>query len=44
MDVGSVAPAFTLKGTPPDEDVTLSSFRGKKNVVLVFYPMDNTPG
>ncbi len=39
---GSTAPDFTL----PDKDnndVTLSSFRGKK-VVLYFYPRDNTPG
>ncbi len=34
--VGSLAPDFTLesKDGPP---VTLSSFRGRKNVVLVFY-------
>ena len=43
MDVGSVAPAFTLPGTH-EEEVTLSSFRGQKNVVLVFYPMDSTGG
>ena len=43
MDVGSVAPAFTLPGTL-DEEVTLASFRGQKNVVLVFYPMDSTGG
>lgn len=43
MELGSVAPAFTLPGTA-DEEVTLSSYRGEKNVVLVFYPMDNTPG
>ena len=43
MELGTVAPAFTLGGVP-DGEVTLSSFRGEKNVVLVFYPMDNTPG
>ena len=43
MELGTVAPAFTLSGAP-DGEVTLSSFRGEKNVVLVFYPMDNTPG
>lgn len=43
MELGSVAPAFTLRGTL-EEEVTLSSFRGKKNVVLVFYPMDSTAG
>ena len=37
VEVGSEAPDFELKdqhGTP----VRLSSFRGKKNVVIVFYP------
>jgi mycoredoxin-dependent peroxiredoxin len=34
---GQEAPDFTLKN-PANEDVTLSSFRGRKNVVLVFYP------
>lgn len=40
---GAKTPDFTL----PDhsgKDVKLSSFRGKKNVVLVFYPGDMTPG
>ena len=37
LDVGSVAPDFTLK-SQHGEDVTLSSFRGEKNVVLVFFP------
>jgi mycoredoxin-dependent peroxiredoxin len=38
VEVGQQAPDFELKnqhGTP----VRLSSFRGKKNVVLVFYPL-----
>lgn len=26
------------------EQISLSDFRGKKNVVLYFYPKDNTPG
>jgi peroxiredoxin len=43
MELGTIAPAFTLKGTA-DEEVTLASFRGEKNVVLVFYTMDSTPG
>jgi peroxiredoxin Q/BCP len=40
---GEAAPGFDL----PDSDmemVTLSSFRGAKNVVLYFYPKDDTPG
>lgn len=38
VEVGQEAPDFTLK-SPDNEDVTLSSFRGRKNVVLVFYPL-----
>lgn len=37
LDVGSVAPDFTLK-SQHGEDITLSSFRGERNVVLVFFP------
>jgi peroxiredoxin len=37
LDVGSVAPDFTLK-SQHGEDITLSSFRGDKNVLLVFFP------
>lgn len=43
IQVGDLAPDFTLAnqaGTP----VTLSDFRGKKAVVLYFYPKDDTPG
>jgi peroxiredoxin Q/BCP len=43
LSVGQTAPAFTL----PDasmEMMSLSSYRGKKNVVLYFYPKDGTPG
>lgn len=36
------APAFTLKAHT-GEDVTLESFAGKQNVVLVFYPLDFSP-
>lgn len=38
VEVGQMAPDFTLKNQH-GEEVTLSDFRGKKNVVLVFYPM-----
>lgn len=34
--VGALAPDFTLE-SKEGEPVTLSSFRGRKNVVLVFY-------
>lgn len=43
LKVGDKAPDFTLndaEGTP----VRLSSFFGKKNIVLYFYPKDETPG
>ncbi len=39
--VGQEAPDFTLKDQDGN-DVTLSSFRGNKNVVLVFYPFTFT--
>ena len=38
IEVGQEAPDFTLKDAA-NEDVALSSFRGRKNVVLVFYPL-----
>ena len=38
LDVGTVAPDFSLKDQN-NEVVTLSSFRGVKNVLLVFYPL-----
>ncbi|MEZ6050590.1 MAG: redoxin domain-containing protein [Planctomycetaceae bacterium] len=38
-----VPPAFTLPAVP-DGKVRLSQFKGKQNVVLYFYPRDNTPG
>ncbi|TNE48253.1 MAG: redoxin domain-containing protein [Deltaproteobacteria bacterium] len=37
LQVGQEAPDFTLK-TSDMEEVTLSSFRGEKNVVLLFVP------
>jgi len=41
--VGDPAPDFTLAASD-GTSVTLSSYRGRKNVLLVFYPMDDTPG
>lgn len=41
--VGKRAPAFTLPAVP-DGKVRLGQFKGEKNVVLYFYPRDNTPG
>ena len=43
VQVGDKAPDFTLPSQIGD-DVTLSEFIGKKNVVLYFYPKDETPG
>jgi thioredoxin-dependent peroxiredoxin len=43
LEPGQHAPGFTL----PDADmqtVSLAAFRGKKHVVLYFYPRDGTPG
>jgi peroxiredoxin len=37
MRVGDMAPDFTLPSTVGDK-VTLSAYRGKNNVVLLFYP------
>jgi len=41
--IGKKAPAFTLPAIPEGK-VRLSQFQGEKNVVLYFYPRDNTPG
>ncbi|HXT25420.1 MAG TPA: redoxin domain-containing protein [Candidatus Eisenbacteria bacterium] len=40
--VGQVAPDFSLKDQY-DKDVKLSDFAGRKNVVIVFYPLDWSP-
>jgi peroxiredoxin Q/BCP len=43
LQLGQSAPNFTL----PDADmqaVSLAEFKGRKNVVLLFYPRDGTPG
>lgn len=43
LKVGDPAPDFELPGHRGDEKVRLSDYRGKKNVVVVFYPLDWTP-
>jgi peroxiredoxin Q/BCP len=40
--VGSTVPDFSLPSTAGE--FRLASVKGKKNVVLYFYPKDNTPG
>ncbi len=42
LTVGDEAPDFTLK-SHLGEEVTLSDFRGKKNVIIAFYPFAFTP-
>ena len=43
LSVGDKAPAFDM---PADngKNVALKNFKGEKNVVLYFYPKDDTPG
>ena len=42
ISVGQAAPDFTLKDQSQQE-VKLVDFRGKRNVVLMFYPLDWSP-
>ena len=41
--IGKPAPDFTLPSTS-GEAISLKQFKGKKSVVLYFYPADETPG
>ncbi len=41
-EIGQTAPEFRLKG-PGGQFVTLSEYRGRKNVVLVFFPLAFSP-
>ena len=43
LKAGDAAPDFSLTGHRNKEKFTLSEMRGKKNVVIVFYPLDWTP-
>jgi peroxiredoxin Q/BCP len=40
---GAVAPNFTLS-SHDGRTVSLADYKGKKNVILYFYPKDDTPG
>lgn len=42
VDVGDKAPDFTRRSTRREE-ISLGDFRGKKNVVLFFFPLAFTP-
>ena len=41
--IGNLAPAFSLQNQQGDK-VSLKDFKGKKNVVIYFYPKASTPG
>jgi peroxiredoxin len=50
LEIGDEAPEFRLKATGdgagkggPQKEISLSEFRGKKNVVLAFFPAAFTP-
>lgn len=43
IKVGDTAPLFSLSNQKK-EKISLKDFLNKKNVLLVFYPGDNTPG
>ena len=49
IDIGTEAPDFELPSSEPTAEgkpgkpIKLSSFRGQKNVVLAFYPLDFSP-
>ncbi|MCU1283656.1 MAG: Peroxiredoxin [Acidobacteriales bacterium] len=45
LQVGDSAPDFDLPAVTGEEksQIKLSDFRGKKNVVIAFYPLDWTP-
>jgi peroxiredoxin (alkyl hydroperoxide reductase subunit C) len=42
LEVGQAAPEFTLRG-PGGQPISLSDYRGKKNVVVAFYPLAFSP-
>jgi len=46
LKVGDMAPDFTISGksSTGKQDVHLSDFRGKKNVILAFFPAAFTGG
>ena len=43
LEKNQSAPAFSTVNQN-NETINLSDFTGKKNVVLYFYPKDDTPG
>jgi peroxiredoxin Q/BCP len=43
LEKNQLAPDF-MTVNQDDENISLSQFKGKKNIVLYFYPKDDTPG
>lgn len=43
LSKGQIAPEFNSHNQD-NQSISLSGFKGKKNVVLYFYPKDDTPG
>ena len=43
LKIGQDSPDFKLKAYPSGE-YSISQFKGKKNIILAFYPKDDTPG
>jgi thioredoxin-dependent peroxiredoxin len=43
LKAGTTAPDFSVKNQDGQE-IRLSDFKGRKNVVLYFFPKDSTPG
>lgn len=42
VEIGQPAPDFCLKGHD-DKEYKLSEFKGKKNLLMVFYPLAFSP-
>jgi len=43
IKIGDKAPLFTLPNQA-GEKISIKDYKGKKNILLIFYPGDNTPG
>jgi peroxiredoxin len=44
LSVGQEAPDFELTSTKHKDKAKLSDYRGRKNVLLAFFPLAFTPG
>ncbi len=42
LEIGEKAPEFSLPSTIK-QDIALSDYKGKKNVLIMFYPLNFTP-